>query len=93
MIQESNGYYPNGKSMYGENVLYDKTKDAHHYEDRRLKHLYKGQRVCKSKDGYCNSFCKSHLPGGGGGVIKEMIYFWLKMKKWFVLIVLRIMGD
>ena len=43
--------------MYGENVLYDKTKDAHHYEDRGLKHLYKGQHVCKSKDGYCNWFC------------------------------------
>ena len=38
-------------------VLYDKTKDAHHYEDRGLKHLYKGQHVCKSKDGYCNWFC------------------------------------
>ena len=64
MIRESNGYYPNGKSMYGENVLYYKTKDAHRYEDRGLKHLYEGQHVCKSKDGYCNSFCKSHLSGG-----------------------------
>ena len=65
MIQESNSYYyPNGKSMYGENILYDKTIDAHHYEDRGLKHLYEGQHVCKSKDGYCNSCCKSHLSGG-----------------------------
>ena len=80
MIRESNGYYPNGKSMYGENILYDKTKDAHHYENRGLKHLYEGQHVCKSKDGYCNLFCKSHLSGRLDSFFKEREELDLKSK-------------
>ena len=62
---ESEGYYPVGgcKDMYSKFVVYDKTHDAHRYEDHGMKPLYKSHHSCRgAKDGkYCNLFCASHL--------------------------------
>ena len=44
-------------------MVYDKTCDAHRYEDRGIKHLYESHHSCRgAKDGkYCNLFCAPRL--------------------------------